>query len=156
MIKSLYGGEYTVDENGIIYSQNKYRQSTILKGKVCKVTGYRTILFSFNKERKYRLAHRVVAEAFIPNPLNYPEVNHIDGNKLNNAVSNLEWVTARQNQLHNRDILANTHAKITFEKAEAIRRDKTITNASHRILAAKYGLSKTHIGDILSGKRWAI
>lgn len=41
--------------------------------------------------------HRKVAEAFIPNPLNLPEVHHIDGNKLNNHVSNLKWVTHQEN-----------------------------------------------------------
>ena len=42
-------------------------------------------------------AHRIIAEAFIPNPENYPYVHHIDGNKLNNDVSNLQWVSAKQN-----------------------------------------------------------
>ena len=49
--------------------------------------------------RKYRV-HRLVAEAFIPNPNGCPEVNHIDGNKANNSFSNLEWVTSIQNQEH--------------------------------------------------------
>ena len=54
------------------------------------------------KDRKGYLVsiHRLVAKAFIPNPNNLPEVNHIDGNKENNCVDNLEWVTKKDNVLH--------------------------------------------------------
>ena len=114
------------------------------------------MLFSINKRRYYRLAHRVVAELFIPNPHNLPEVNHKDGNKLNNNVSNLEWCTTRQNQIHCRDFLKNKNHKITYDIAQKIRMDKEETGMSHRDLSKKYGISKTHIGYILSGKRWTM
>lgn len=52
-----------------------------------------------NIKREYK-AHRLVAEAFLPNPGNKREVNHIDGNKHNNSVGNLEWATSSENQLH--------------------------------------------------------
>jgi hypothetical protein len=57
-------------------------------------------LTNSNGIRKYYLVHRLVAQAFIPNPNNYPIINHIDGNKLNNNVSNLEWCTYSHNLKH--------------------------------------------------------
>lgn len=63
-------------------------------------TGYFNIKVIFNGIRKNVKLHRLVAEAFIPNPENKPEVNHIDGNKLNNQIHNLEWCTHKENMTH--------------------------------------------------------
>lgn len=60
--------------------------------------GYQTVVI----RRKTHMIHRLVAQAFIPNPDNKPCVNHIDGNKLNNHVSNLEWCSIQENNLHAR------------------------------------------------------
>lgn len=54
-------------------------------------------LFNGTGKRYYKRVHRIVAEAFIPNPCHLPQVNHIDGNGLNNKISNLEWCTASEN-----------------------------------------------------------
>lgn len=62
--------------------------------------GYLKIgLFKDGKNNKHRVS-RLVAKAFIPNPYNLPEVNHIDGNKQNNSFTNLEWVSGEQNRAH--------------------------------------------------------
>jgi hypothetical protein len=62
--------------------------------------GYLVIELSFNNEKERYFVHRLVAMCFIPNPDNKPQVNHKDGNKSNNIVSNLEWVTNSENQKH--------------------------------------------------------
>ena len=63
-------------------------------------TGYKKVELYKDKKRKSFKVHRLVAQAFIPNPENKREVNHIDGNKHNNKVNNLEWVTSSENKIH--------------------------------------------------------
>lgn len=62
--------------------------------------GYPSITLHHQGERKYFFIHRLVAEAFIPNPKELPQINHKDGNKRNNCVENLEWCTNSENMNH--------------------------------------------------------
>lgn len=62
--------------------------------------GYKQVQIMRNNKRYTKYVHRLVAECFIDNPNNLPEVNHKDGNKANNAVDNLEWCNRSQNQRH--------------------------------------------------------
>ena len=71
----------------------------ILKGEVT-VFGYRQYKLSLDGMSRRMKAHRLVAQSFIPNPDNKPQVNHKDGNKLNNRVDNLEWATSQENNQH--------------------------------------------------------
>lgn len=102
--------------------------------------------------------HRLVAEAFIPNYEKKPEVNHIDGNKMNNAVDNLEWVTRAENQKHAVDNglqpkPAKTYqGKFTAEQREEIKRLWDSGMFSRRQLAIKYGVSHTCVNDIINDK----
>lgn len=61
---------------------------------------YLRVGLHLNGKHKLEGVHRVVAKAFIPNPLNLPDINHIDSNKQNNMVSNLEWTNAKMNAIH--------------------------------------------------------
>lgn len=64
--------------------------------------GYMTVLFSDGEKNKLEYIHRIVATAFIPNPTNLPQVNHIDKDRNNNNVNNLEWCTAEYNVKYSR------------------------------------------------------
>jgi len=87
-------GHYQVSNSGKVRSQQKIL-STWLNNK-----GYRRVTIYSNRKRKHLKISRLVAEAFLPNPLNLPEVNHKDGNRQNDNVDNLEWTTHRDNVLH--------------------------------------------------------
>lgn len=95
--KDIVGFEnlYQISNKGRVFNLKVFRQS-----KLSNRGGYmRTVLFK-NGKRKNCSVHRLVAEAFIPNPLNKPEINHINGNKNDNNVINLEWVTGKENINH--------------------------------------------------------
>ena len=70
------------------------------KAKTALATGYKIVWMNIKGKQKHYYLHRLIAEAFIPNPDNKPQVNHIDGNKTNNNVENLEWVTSKENVHH--------------------------------------------------------
>jgi hypothetical protein len=75
------------------------KKNKVLKGSITRV-GYLRYFFSHEGKRFRVSAQRLIATCFIPNPDNKPQVNHKDGNKLNNDVSNLEWCTGSENALH--------------------------------------------------------
>lgn len=108
--------KYEVSNTGIIRRRNNQH---VLSG--CITSGYRSVKLTFDNSKQQRFyIHRLVAEHFIknPDPKNKTFVNHKDGNKLNNNVENLEWVSPRENNLHYyQKIKQEIKKKKQFEKA---------------------------------------
>lgn len=94
--------KYKVSSDGEIYRIKKDGSLKILAGGIGG-NGYKSVVMSVEGKIISGCNHRFTALAFIPNPENKPQVNHIDGNKLNNNVDNLEWVTALENIRHARE-----------------------------------------------------
>lgn len=111
---------YHVTDQGLVYSFERYRwlkpSKQVIKG---KETGYlcQTLLIDGKFTRYY--LHRLVASIYIPNPENKPLVNHINGDKSNNAVHNLEWSTISENIKHSFDKLGRDASKCGREKGFA-------------------------------------
>ena len=94
-----YEGLYQVSNFGNVRSlryRNKYETHNLTPK--CNNCGRLWVELTPRKGRKCMLVHRLVAEAFIPNPFGLPQINHIDENPKNNAVSNLEWCTGEENR----------------------------------------------------------
>lgn len=152
---------------------NPYQVSTTgvvtRNGKVIKTrlrSGYPSFTMCLNNIKRDVHVHRFVAETYLPNPNKLPQVNHIDGNKLNNDVSNLEWVTAKQNMVHavdtgliNKDnrLKRNPSARyLSLEQANEIRAKYVAGSRTHgaRALGREYGIPHTAVLLILDNKTY--
>ena len=113
-----YEGQYEVSDQGRVRSL-KFGKERILKTGITP-QGYLFVSICKNGEQKKCKVHRIVAQAFIPNPDNLPEVNHKDEDKTNNSVSNLEWCDRKYNQNYGTGIqrMAEKHSKpvLQYEK----------------------------------------
>lgn len=148
-----YEGIYQVSNLGRVKSVDRLDGSNHrLKGKIkstsIRPNGYENVILFKNSKRKGHSVHRLVAQAFISNTDNKPEVNHIDENKTNNQASNLEWVTAKENMNHG----TRTHKVILkmSKKVYCFETDKTYINA--RYASEELGVSRKSICDICLGK----
>lgn len=160
MWKAIKGtnGMIEVNENGEVRSLLRGTPRILKTQEDSK--GYHRIRVTICQVKMSFKVHREVAKAFIPNPDNLPQVNHIDGNKSNNAVSNLEWVTNRENAHHAIEnglwdtVFAGAKKANEQQKKPIIgyspdgyeRRFKSVCEAQNFI-------GSRHISDVLKGKR---
>lgn len=91
-----FEGWYQVSNEGKVFSV----KSNILLNPYIVNNGYCIVTLCKDKRKYRRSVHRLVAQSFMPNPENKPEINHKDGDKTNNCVKNLEWVTREENEKH--------------------------------------------------------
>jgi len=121
--------------------------------------GYLKVVLSKDGKTFKRQVHRLVASAFIENPLGLPQVNHLDGVKSRNCVGNLEWASVSRNVKHAYDVLDKPRmsgelhglSKLTEEQVKAIRADVR----SQSIIAAEYGVQQPSVSKIKRRERWA-
>ena len=156
-----YDGEYEISNLGRVRS-NKGLHSRILKQRTMYL-GYKCSLLSKEGRRKSFLTHRLVAIHFIGDFKNErKEVNHKDGDKTNNTLENLEWVTHAENMKHSKENgLAkggvgerNNKAKLTEMQVLAI--DTLLkSDFTPQFIAPNFGVLPTNIYDIKNGKIWA-
>ena len=141
--------DYNITENGeVINKHNGHVVKPQANGK-----GYLRVSIG----KKLMFIHRMVAELYVPNPENKPQVNHIDGNKLNNAASNLEWVTNQENRNH--AVQHKLHvfgeacpnAKLTKNDVDFIREHEELTPNE---LAHMFNMSSHHIRSIRNRISW--
>lgn len=141
--------------NGVAYLPERIRIPNV------KREGY--AFFSLYKEAKYKVMylHRIVAIAFIENPLNLQQVNHIDGDKLNNCASNLEWLSASDNCRHAIEEKLYVTAKgesagnavLTEADVLEIRR-LAAAGVMQKDIAKNYSVKRQAITKIVNRQRW--
>lgn len=145
---------YRIYNTGRIYSEHSKK---FLK-RFDDNSGYLqvTLFNGNNKERKTIKVHILVAKAFIPNPYNLPEVNHINCNKYDNRVSNLEWISKHDNMIH-----ASKYSYKNRESLSPLNKDEVKLiplllkyGFSIKLIASLYKVGHVTIRNIIQGKTW--
>jgi predicted XRE-type DNA-binding protein len=156
-----YEGYYQVSSHGKIKSFHRNREGLLICLSEDK-DGYLQVQLHKNKKRKWFRVHRLVAQAFVPNPDNKPIPNHKNGIKRDNDKSNLEWVTISENTQHgfdklNRKSLKGESVGTSKLKSEDVLNIRTLLDSglySQREIANMTKVSQSQINRIKNNKQW--
>lgn len=145
---------YCINKQGKIYSQYTNKLMKQRKNK----KGYMTVYLTIDGKGITKIVHRLVAETFITNPYNLPQVNHIDGNKENNYVENLEWCTNEYNMKHSWEIGLRKPLKGNEVGTSKLTEQDVIeiyeSPRTSYELSKRYNISTSSINLIRSNKAW--
>ena len=152
-----YEGLYQVSNLGRVKRLKRFKKNhsklQLVPEKILNQTlsnnGYYMVGISVNKMRKCFLVHRLIAKSFIDNPYNYDEVNHKDGNKLNNSINNLEWCTQKQNVIHSYNNCLNSRKK----KVKQLDKNRNVIKIWNSVTEAQKFYKNTSISAVCRGKR---
>lgn len=151
-----YEGIYAITQNGKVWSYpNRIHNGLWLKQAL--ILGYKHVSL---RKRMFKV-HRLIAQSFILNPENKPWINHIDGDRANNEIGNLEWSTPSENNQHAYDIglkkpqkgERNAMSKLKEHDVDKIREMIKYGYKQDKI-AADFNVRRQTIGDIKNGKIW--
>lgn len=141
-----YEGLYQVSTNGRV---KNLRRNRILNGNI-KRNGYVRVCLHHSDGSLWDITiHRLVGFAFLPNPENKPQINHIDRNKTNNMLDNLEWVTSQENVIHS----VLTGRPSCAKKVQQLDMDEKLIKVWNSITeAGKEGFNQAGISSVCSGR----
>jgi len=148
-----YRGKYKISNLGNVMSFAQHTDGKQLKP-LKHQRGYRQVILRIDGNVQSFLIHRLVANAFIDVEIDKRYVNHIDGNKSNNNVSNLEWVTCIDNSVHAFTMLTFEYSGKKLSESDVLSIQGTHGTLSTFELAAVYNVSRKQISNILNGKCW--
>ena len=137
-----YERKYSICSSGKIWNQDKEQWSSI----TINPNGYCKVILSLNGKQQF-LVHQLVALHFLPNPYRHTQVNHKDGNKLNNDVSNLEWVSSSENVQHSLETGLRKGYLSKAEKAALVQR--VLSGELIRDLAKEIGRREESLSGML-------
>lgn len=155
-----YEGFYQVSSLGNIKSLgNSFRKKEKLLKQHFNTQGYYHVLLCGKIKPRASVIHRIVAKAFIENPQNKPEVNHINGNKIDNRLENLEWCTADENRQHAYSLglkcEGEKHGRSKLKNSDICKIiDLLNQGIKQHVIASTFNVSHPTISRIKTGKSY--